>query len=99
MYCIIILSSSQIIGGEHTQGGGTFAGIKTHISKNGKSYADIFIFPLMKNGIPDMEQLKFRTFDPEVIASCKILKPGQQIIIDLEIREAFISGVELYEEN
>lgn len=81
------------------QGGGTFSGIKTHISKNGKSYADIFIFPLMKNGMPDMEQLKFRTFDPEVIASCKILKPGQQIIIDLEIREAFISGVELYEEN
>lgn len=78
---------------------GTFAGARTHTSKTGKPYADIFLFPLLENGMPDMEQLKFRTFNPDVIASCKMLKPGQQIIIDLEVREAFVTEVQAYEED
>ncbi len=80
------------------QGLGTFTGAKIYVSKNGKQYADIFMFPLMENGMPDMEQLKFRTFNPEVIAMCKVLKPGQQIIGDLEIREAIVTGVNTYDE-
>lgn len=78
---------------------GSFAGAREHTSKSGKPYADVFVFPLLENGMPDMEQLKFRTFSPEVIASCKMLKPGQQIIIDLEVREAFITEVAVYEEG
>ena len=78
---------------------GSFAGKKEYVSKSGKSYADIFIFPILENGLPDMEQLEFRTFNPDVIASCKMLKPGQQIIIDLEVREAFITEVNVYEED
>lgn len=79
-------------------GVGTFAGAKTYISKAGKPYADIFMFPLMADGMPDMEQLKFRTFNLEVIAMCKVLKPGQQVIVNLEIREAIITEVNTYDE-
>ena len=79
-------------------GVGTFAGAKTYTSKSGKPYADIFMFPLMADGMPDMEQLKFRTFNPEVIAMCKVLKPGQQVIVNLEIREAIITEVNTYDE-
>ena len=76
-----------------------FAGKKTYISKKGKPYADIYGFILSENGVPDLEQVKFRTFSPEVISQCETLKPGQQIIIDLEVREAFVTGVELYEDD
>lgn len=78
---------------------GSFAGAREHTSKTGKPFADVFLFPLMENGMPDMEQLKFRTFNPDVIASCKLLKPGQKIIIDLEVREAFVTGVSIYDED
>ncbi len=66
-----------------------FAGKKTYISKKGKPYADIYGFILSENGVPDLEQVKFRTFSPEVISQCETLKPGQQIIIDLEVADIY----------
>lgn len=72
---------------------GTFDGLKSHISAKGNLFADIFVRGLDGEGNADVEQLKFRTFNEDVVKKCARFKQGDGVILDLTIKEALVENV------
>lgn len=70
-----------------------FDGVKVRQGKS-QVYADIFLRAKLPNGQADMEQMKFRTFNEEVIKICRTLNAGDIVNIDLQIKDAFVQSIE-----
>ena len=64
--------------------------------KQGKSqmYADVFLRAKLPNGQVDVEQIKLRCFEEETIKVLRTLSAGEIINIDLQIKDAFLVGVQ-----
>lgn len=77
-----------------------FAGLKKGVTSKSKiGYADILINYLYDDGIPDIEQSKIRSYDPSIIAKCELIKPGQDIALELTAREVTITDIEIAEDG
>lgn len=76
-----------------------FCGLKKFTSSKGGVYADIYAFGLNADGEPDFEQTKIRTFKKEVIIACEKLSAGDNIFLELAIKDAILEGVTRYEES
>lgn len=70
-----------------------FDGVKEGVSPKGTAYADVYYREVDENGNAVLDQSKYRTFDAGTIAVCKMLKVGEMISVDLEIRDALVRGV------
>lgn len=77
-----------------------YAGYKKYTSqKTGKKYGYIYVYPLLEDGNPDIEQMKIRTFSETVLEICDMLQPGESIVLDLSVKEILLQGVQRYEES
>lgn len=70
-----------------------FDGMKESVSSKGTAFGDVFYKEVDANGEEAMEQSKYRTFNSDVLAVCRMLKKGELISIDLEIKDAVVRGV------
>lgn len=77
-----------------------FVGIKKGVTSKSKiGYADILLNFLFDDGTPDIEQSKIRSYDPSIIAKCELIKPGQDIALELTAREITITDIEVADEK
>lgn len=77
-----------------------FAGVKKGVTSKSKvGYADILLNYIYGDGIPDIEQSKIRSYDPSIIAKCDLIKPGQDIALELTARDVTITDIEVAEDE
>lgn len=69
-------------------------------SKNGNKFCDLYVRAIEPGAgnNPSWEQMKLRSFNEEVINLCS-RSEGKKVILDLEIREGFINGIESVDET
>lgn len=72
-----------------------FDGCKVKQGKNGM-YADVYLRVKLPNGHMDPEQLKFRSFSENVVSlmNSHVFKPGDEVNVDLQVRDAFVQSIE-----
>ena len=68
-------------------------------SKAKVPYADVLINLIGTDGTPDIEQTKIRSYDPAIIAQTGMLHAGDTVILELYVKEASLTGIELSEEE
>ena len=68
-------------------------------SKAKVPYADILVNLIGTDGTPDIEQTKIRSYDPAIIAQTGMLHAGDTVILELYVKEASLTGIELPEEE
>lgn len=69
-------------------------GIKIRPTKNGTEFATFYVRDFDSNGNPEMEQISFNSFSPEIIAVAKKFESGQTITLDLRVKDAFVEDLE-----
>lgn len=68
-------------------------GVREKTSSKGSAYAEVFVKGVDEDGNPDIVQHRFMTFDEEVLSKLRTKKTNDYVNLQLEIREATITGV------
>lgn len=68
-------------------------GLKEATSAKGNQYGDLYCRGVSGDGTPEFEQLKFRTFNSDVLAKLRKVNKDQLVELDLQIRDATIEGI------
>ena len=72
---------------------GRYCGVKKAVSKKGTPYGDVLFFEVDRAGNQSIEQSKIRTFSPQVLGICDVLKVGEFFSATVEVKECVIVGV------
>lgn len=73
---------------------GKYVGCRSgETSKARVKFVDLFFNLFDKNGVPDIEQVKIRSYEPKVFEECLSLKSGDDVVIELSIQNAVVKSI------
>lgn len=70
-----------------------FEGMEEKTSTKGKTYALVYVHGVDEDGNETLKQYTYMTFDEMVVGALRTKQKGDNVNLDLVIREAVIEGV------